>query len=100
MERRVWRARAQGGYTRVFEYVDGREQSNPISVNSKIFGDQMARALNQAYQAGLADGAQEGRKQGRDKVANMLDSRFDRDGYGDWQDGWRAAAKEARQLLP
>lgn len=97
MERRVWRAKQQGGYTRVFEYVDGKQLANPISVNGKHFGAQIAKALNDAYDQGMADAAEDGRKVGRDSVADMLDSRFDRDGYGEWQDGWRAAAKEARQ---
>lgn len=97
MEKRVWRAKRQGGYTRVFEYIDGSVQPNPISVNGNHFGEQIARALNAAYEAGMKDAAADGRKVGRDSVADMLDSRFDRDGYGDWQDGWRAAAKEARQ---
>lgn len=97
MNRISWRVRVQGGYARVFKYVDGVQHRGPISVNSQSFGNQVAAALNEAYAAGVADGEQSGRKAGRDKVADMLDSRFDRDGYGEWQDGWRSAAREARQ---
>ena len=58
MDRRVWRARAQGGYTRVYEIVEGRELSPRIAVNKKMFGEQIAEALNKAYAAGVADSAE------------------------------------------
>jgi hypothetical protein len=63
-------------------------------IRSLTFGEMNATQLVEAHAAGVA----EGRKAGRDAVADMLDSRFDADGYGKWQDGWRAAAYEARQL--
>lgn len=92
-----WAAKTQGGYVRIFKFVDGVQQREPLSVNTQAFGTQVANALNAAYAAGVADGEQTGRKAGRDAVADMLDSMFDRDGHGEWQDGWRGAAKEARQ---
>lgn len=63
-------------------------------IRALTFGEMRKTQLSEAHAAGVA----EGRKAGRDAVADMLDSRFDADGYGDWQDGWRSAAHEARQL--
>lgn len=72
MDRRVWRARAQGGYTRVYEVVDGVEQSPTISVAKKSFGEQMARELNAAYERGVADSKADHFREAKVKVADML----------------------------
>lgn len=72
MDRRVWRARAQGGYTRVFEVVDGEEQSPEISVNKKIFGEQIARKLNDAYARGVADSQVDHTRTAKIKIADLL----------------------------
>lgn len=62
-------------------------------IRSLTFGEMHVTPLREAHAAGVT----EGRKAGRDAVADMLDSRFNADGYGEWQDGWRSAAHEARQ---
>jgi hypothetical protein len=72
MDRRVWRARAQGGYTRVFEIVDGEEKSPEISVNKKIFGEQIARKLNDAYAQGVADAKVDHTRDAKVKIADLL----------------------------
>ena len=72
MDHRVWRARAQGGYTRVYEVVDGRELSPKISVNKKVFGEQIARALNQAYADGAQDSRPEVAREVKTRIADML----------------------------
>lgn len=99
----VWDVEAKGGAVQVRKLIDGevRPQLTWHSLNAGFesvrFAEQVARTLNDAYAAGVAEGEKAGRTAGRNAVADMLDSRFDRDGYGDWQDGWRSAAKEARQ---
>lgn len=100
MERVNHKAVPSGGYVRVYKYVDGKQVRLVISVNTRHAGQQIADALNEAYAAGVARGSEDGIKKGRDSVADMLDGRFNKDGYGDWQDGWRAAGKEARQHVP
>jgi len=72
VERRTYRARAQGGYVRVFAYLFGVQQSDPIAVKSRTFGEQIANALNKAYEAGVADGTADGRSEGREKVIKVL----------------------------
>lgn len=72
MDRRVWRARAQGGYTRVIEIVNGREQTPKISVNKKAFGEQLAKELNQAYAQGVADAKPDVTYEVKARVADML----------------------------
>jgi len=72
MDRRVWRARAQGGYTRVFEIENGAEHSPTISVNKRVFGDQIARKLNEAYSLGAADSKPDHVREAKIKIADML----------------------------
>jgi hypothetical protein len=72
MDRRVWRARAQGGYTRVYEIENGAELSPTISVNKKVFGEQLARNLNDAYAAGVADSKAEHTRAAKVKIADLL----------------------------
>jgi hypothetical protein len=72
VDRRIWRARAQGGYTRVYEIVNGREKSPRIAVNKKVFGQQIADALNQAYAAGVADSAPDHTREAKVKIADLL----------------------------
>lgn len=72
MDRRVWRAKAQGGYTRVYEIEDGRERSPEISVNKKVFGEQIASKLNAAYAAGVADSKTEHEREAKMKIADLL----------------------------
>ncbi len=72
MDHRVWRARAQGGYTRVYEVVDGRELSPNISVNKKAFGEQIARALNQAYADGAKDARPDTAREVKTRIADLL----------------------------
>lgn len=72
MDRRVWRARPSGGYTRVFEIVDGRELSPKIAVNKKMFGEQIASALNQAYADGAQDSKPDAARETRVKIADLL----------------------------
>ncbi|AZS06682.1 hypothetical protein HOU95_gp042 [Streptomyces phage Hiyaa] len=72
MDRRVWRARAQGGYTRVFEIVNGAERSPEIAVNKKVFGEQIARKLNEAYAWGVADSKADHEREAKIKIAELL----------------------------
>ena len=72
MDRRVWRAKAQGGYTRVYEIEDGKERSPEISVNKKVFGEQIASKLNGAYAAGVADSEAEHFRTAKIKIADLL----------------------------
>ncbi|QJD53988.1 hypothetical protein SEA_GALACTICA_40 [Streptomyces phage Galactica] len=72
MDRRVWRVRASGGYTRVIEVVDGAECSPTISVNKKMFGEQIARTLNQAYRDGAQDSKQDHAQEAKQKLADLL----------------------------
>lgn len=72
MDRRVWRAKAQGGYTRVFEVVDGRELSPKISVPRKVFGEQIASELNTAYARGVADSKPDHVREAKVKIADLL----------------------------
>lgn len=72
LDRRVWRAKAQGGYTRVFEVVDGKESSAQISVNKKVFGEQIASSLNNAYAAGVADSEADHIRSAKGKIADLL----------------------------
>jgi hypothetical protein len=72
MDRRVWRARAQGGYTRVFEIVDGEAKSPEISMNKRAFGEQIARKLNEAYAAGVADAKADHEREAKLKIADLL----------------------------
>lgn len=72
MDRRVWRAKAQGGYTRVFEVEDGRERAPKISVPRKLFGEQIARELNTAYALGVADSKTEHEREAKQKIADLL----------------------------
>ncbi|QNJ57647.1 hypothetical protein SEA_KEANU_41 [Streptomyces phage Keanu] len=72
MDRRVWRAKAQGGYTRVFEIVDGRELSPKISVPRKVFGEQIASELNAAYSMGVADSKADHERAAKAKIADLL----------------------------
>lgn len=72
MDRRVWRARAQGGYTRVFEIVDGQSKSPTISVPRKMFGEQIASELNAAYAAGVADSKSEHEQAAKVRIADLL----------------------------
>lgn len=72
MDRRVWRARTQGGYTRVFEVEDGSAKSPTISVNKKVFGEQLASKLNAAYAAGVADSQVEHYSAAKGKIAALL----------------------------
>lgn len=72
MDRRVWRAKAQGGYTRVVEIVDGAERSPEIAVNKKVFGEQIARKLNEAYAWGVADSKADHERETKVKLANLL----------------------------
>lgn len=72
MDRRVWRAKAQGGYTRVFEVVDGAARTPTISVAKKVFGEQVASALNDAYAAGVADSEADHVRTAKGKIADLL----------------------------
>lgn len=72
MDRRVWRAKAQGGYTRVFEVVDGRQLPPKISVPRKVFGEQIASELNAAYSQGVADSKPEHEREAKTKIADLL----------------------------
>lgn len=72
MERRVWRAKAQGGYVRVFEYEYGNQLSGPITVNRKVFGEQIAAALNAAYARGVADSRDDHAREVKQKLADLL----------------------------
>lgn len=72
MERRVWRAKAQGGYVRVFEYEYGNQLSGPITVNRKVFGEQIAAALNAAYARGVADSRDDVALSTKTKLADLL----------------------------
>jgi len=72
MDRRVWRAKAQGGYTRVFEIVDGNPLPPKISVPRKMFGEQIATELNTAYSAGVADSKDEHTRAAKLKIAELL----------------------------
>jgi hypothetical protein len=72
MDRRVWRARAQGGYTRVFEVADGVEKSAKISVPKKLFGEQIARELNNAYELGARDAEADHARAAKGKIADLL----------------------------
>jgi hypothetical protein len=83
-----YKSESSGGYWRVRRYEDGKQMGSAGSFNSRTIADNLTDELNSAVNAGVALGVR--------LVADMLDSRFDRDGYGDWQDGWLAAAKEAR----
>jgi len=88
MDRRVWRAKARGGYTRVLEIVDGREVGEPISVNGKRFGEQLAHRLNEAYAAGVADQRADIERAERNRIADMLE-----------EDDFLGAADAVRQSL-
>lgn len=79
MDRVVWRSKPQGGYTRVQRYENGRSVGEPISVNGSKFGDKLANELNEAYRLGLQHGTADGRREGRNKVADVLHER----GMGD-----------------
>lgn len=72
MDRRVWRAKAQGGFTRVFEVVDGQPQSAKISVPRKMFGEQIASELNAAYAAGVEDSKMDHQREAKVKLADLL----------------------------
>lgn len=72
MDQRVWRAKAQGGYTRVYEVINGKEQTPHISVNKKTFGEQIARALNQAYQDGAQDAKPDTVREVKTRIADLL----------------------------
>lgn len=72
MDRRVWRVTAQGGYTRVYEVVDGKKLSPEISVNKKTFGEQIARTLNQAYSDGAADARPDTVHEIKTRIADLL----------------------------
>lgn len=72
MDRRVWRAKAQGGYTRVFEVVDGQPQSPKISVPRKVFGEQIASELNMAYAQGVEDSKSDHVREAKVKIADLL----------------------------
>lgn len=72
MERRVWRARAQGGYIRVFEYEHGNQTGTPITVSRKVFGEQVAAALNAAYMQGVADSRDDHAREVKQKLADLL----------------------------
>lgn len=72
MERRVWRVRASGGYTRVIEVIDGSEATPKISVNKKMFGEQIARTLNQAYADGVNDSKPDHLREAKTKIADLL----------------------------
>jgi hypothetical protein len=72
MDRRIWRAKAQGGYTRVIEVVNGTERSPEISVNKKVFGEQIARKLNDAYAMGVADSEADHARDTKVRVADLL----------------------------
>lgn len=72
MDRRVWRAKAQGGYTRVFEVVDGQPQSAKISVPRKVFGEQIASELNTAYAQGVADSKPDHIREAKVRIAELL----------------------------
>lgn len=72
MDRRVWRAKAQGGYTRVIEVVDGQPKSPKISVPRKVFGEQIANELNAAYSAGVRDSKSEHEREAKTKIADLL----------------------------
>lgn len=72
MDRRIWRAKAQGGYTRVFEVVDGQPQSPKISVPRKVFGEQIANELNEAYSRGVADSKPDHVREAKVKIAELL----------------------------
>ncbi len=72
VERRKWRARSQGGYTRVYEVVDGRERSPKISVPRRIFGQQLADELNAAYAAGVADSKTDHEQETKVRLADLL----------------------------
>ena len=72
MDPRVWRAKRQGGYVRVYEIVNGKEQAPTISVGQKTFGDQLASTLNRAYAAGVADSKADHQRAAKLKLANLL----------------------------
>ena len=72
MDKRVWRTEVQGGYVRIFEHVDGQRKGNPISVGKRVFGDQIAAALNAAYAAGVADSRADHARETKTKLADLL----------------------------
>lgn len=72
MERRIWRARAQGGYTRVYEIEDGKERAPKISVGKRLFGEQIASELNAAYSMGVADSKADHEREAKVKIADLL----------------------------
>lgn len=72
MDRRVWRAKPQGGYVRVYEIVNGRELTPTISVSKRVFGEQLARTLNTAYAAGVADSEAEHTRLAKARIADLL----------------------------
>lgn len=82
MDQRVWRVKVQGGYMRIVEIADGKEQPDPISVNSKFFGEQIATALNRAYAAGVADAVPDVKRTTKKKVVSLLNEH----GYADAAD--------------
>lgn len=72
MDRRVWRAKVQGGFTRVIEVEYGSEKPAKISVPRKMFGEQIARELNAAYAAGVADSKPDHMREAKVLIADML----------------------------
>lgn len=92
-----YRARSSGGYVRVCRFEDGVKTGDGIAVTNRRFADLLARHLNEAYERGVAHGRQEGRKEGRDHVADLLDSKASQIEHREVRDGWEAAAREARQ---
>lgn len=82
MDPRVWRVKVQGGYVRVIEIADGKEQPNPITVNGKHFAEQLASKMSGAYQAGVADAVPDVKRDTKLKVVELLTEH----GYADAAD--------------
>jgi hypothetical protein len=83
------------GATHPIDIVDENGKTVKISVlqfKTKRIAEAVAEELNRAFASGQAEAV--------DGAAEMLFSRFNQDGYGEWQDGWRAAAKEVRGWRP
>ena len=79
------------GATNPIDVVDDEGKTVKVSVlqfKTKRIADAVAEELNRAFNTGQDEGER--------AVADMLLSRFAEGAEGDWQAGWRAAAKEAR----
>lgn len=100
MEPVKYKAQPAGGFIRVNRFDNGKNAGTVVSVNTRHAGDQIARALNEAYAAGVARGEQDGAKKAKDEIADMLDSRFGDGAEGEFVRGWRDAIEYVRAHIP